>query len=141
MYGKSSLQMRERGSVLPLVMIAIVLAITVGVGMLRFGVQARVFAARTSHEIAAQAAADAGLTKALWTLNQNLETKYAAHALPRQTDQTLDNSDATYTYEVTVLHLPTPTRSKPPSLTRADMPSNASEHREPHGRPYMQRSY
>jgi len=102
MYRKSSLRLRERGSVLPLVMIAIVLAITVGVGMLRFGVQARVFAARTSHEIAAQAAADAGLTKALWVLNQNVEAKYAADALPRQTDRTLDNSDATYAYEVTV---------------------------------------
>ena len=102
MYGKSSLQLRKRGSVLPLVVIAIVLAITLGVGMLRFGLQARVFAARTSHEIAAQAAADAGLIRALWGLNQNVEAKYAADDLPRQTGQTLENSNATYTYEVTV---------------------------------------
>jgi len=90
----------RRGSVLPLVVIVITLLLVMGLGMLRLGTQARVYAARTSHDIAARGAADAGLTKALWALNQRLGAGLSAGPLPEQIDQILANCNATYSYEM-----------------------------------------
>ncbi len=90
----------RRGSVLPLALIVIALLLVMGLGMLRLGVQARVYAARTSHNIAARGAADAGLTKALWALNQRLGDGLSASPLPQQIDQVLANCNATYSYEM-----------------------------------------
>lgn len=97
---RSFVQSNKRGSVLPLVVIVIVFLSVMAVGMLRLGLQARVYAIRVSDEIAAQTAADAGLIRAVWELNQNVQAKYSANELPRQTDQVLANSLATYSYEI-----------------------------------------
>ena len=97
---KSGLMGTRRGSVLPLVVIVITLLLVMGLGMLRLGVQARVYAARTSNDIAARAAADAGLTKALWALNQRLGGGLSASPLPQQTDQSLANCYATFSYDM-----------------------------------------
>ncbi len=99
---KSLLQQGERGSVLALVMIAVVLLFVSGMGTLSIGLAARLFSVRQSDEIAAQVAADAGLTMAVWTLNRNVQTKYSAQDLPALTNQTLANCSATFSYEVTV---------------------------------------
>ena len=90
----------RRGSVLPLVVIVITLLLVMGLGMLRLGTQARVYAARTSHDIAARGAADAGLTKALWVLNQRLGGGLSAGPLPEQIDQILANCNATFSYDM-----------------------------------------
>jgi len=99
---KSFLQSSKRGSILALMVIVIVLLSVMGMSMLRCGLQARVYAARTSNEIAARAAADAGLIRAVWELNQNVQAIYSANDMPRQTDQLLANSGATFSYELTV---------------------------------------
>jgi len=97
---KSGLVRARRGSVLPLVLIVITLLLVMGLGMLRLGLQARVYAARTSDEVAARGAADAGLTKAIWALNQRLGGGLSASPLPGQIDQILANCYATYSYEM-----------------------------------------
>lgn len=99
---KSLLQSNKRGSILALTIIVVVLLSVIGVGMLQCGLQARVFAARQANEIAAQVAADAGLEKAVWTLNQDVQAEYSTDELPEQTDQPLANSDATFSYEVAI---------------------------------------
>ena len=99
---RSFLQSSNRGSVLALMIIAIVLFTVAGIGMLQCGQQARVFAARTSNKISAQAAADAGLVKAIWELNQDAQARYSVNELPRQADQILANSEATFSYELTL---------------------------------------
>ncbi len=102
MIRKSFRQANRRGSILPLAVIVIVLLSVIGVGMLRCGLQARVFAARQANEIAAQVAADAGLAKAVWQLNQNIEAVYSAETLPSQADLLLANSAATFSYEMAI---------------------------------------
>jgi len=97
---KSGLVRARRGAVLPLVLIAIVLLLVMGLGTLRLGLQARVYASRTSDDIAARAAADAGLTKAIWALNQRHAGGRSAGPLPQQVEQTLANCRATYSYEM-----------------------------------------
>ena len=97
---KKSFVGTRRGSVLPLVVIVITLLLVMGLGMLRLGTQARVYAARTSHDIAARGAADAGLTKALWALNQRLGAGLSAGPLPEQIDQILANCNATFSYDM-----------------------------------------
>ncbi len=97
---KSHLQSSKRGSILALMVIVIVLLSVAGIGMLRCGLQARIYAARTLNEIAARTAADAGLIMAIWVLNQNVQATYLANEMPRQTDQSLANSGATFSYEV-----------------------------------------
>lgn len=99
---KSLVQPGERGSVLPLVMIVVVLLFVSGMGTLSIGLAARLFSVRQSDEIAAQVAADAGLTMAVWTLNRNVQTKYSAADLPALTNQTLANCSASFSYEVIV---------------------------------------
>lgn len=99
---KTFLQSSKRGSVLALAIIVIVLLFTAGLGMLQLGLQARVFATRTSNAIAAQTAADAGLTNAIWTLNQNVQADYSNNDLPAQTDQSLANCSADFSYEVAI---------------------------------------
>lgn len=99
---KSFLQSSKRGSILALMVIVIVLLSVAGIGMLRCGLQARLYAARTSNEIAAQTAADAGLIRAVWVLNQDVQADYSTNELPRQMDQSLANSGATFSYEVAI---------------------------------------
>ncbi|MBN2269566.1 MAG: hypothetical protein JXN61_03075 [Sedimentisphaerales bacterium] len=95
-------QANKKGSILALVVIVIVFLSVIGVGMLQCGLQARVYAARQANEIAAQVAADAGLERAVWQLNQNVQAKYSAETLPKQADLLLANSQATYSYEIAI---------------------------------------
>lgn len=99
---KSFLQSSRTASVLAITLIVIILLFTAGLGMLQCGLQARVYASRTTHDIAAQTAADAGLTNALWTLNRNVQTIYSPQSLPALDSRNLKNCSANYSYEVTI---------------------------------------
>ncbi|MHC4740852.1 MAG: DUF7305 domain-containing protein [Planctomycetota bacterium] len=99
---KTFLQSSRPASVLTVSLIVIILLFTAGLGMLQCGLQARVYAVRTSDDIAAQTAADAGLTNALWKLNRKVKTKYAAQELPALYNQNLKNCSADYSYEVSI---------------------------------------
>ncbi|MBN2138932.1 MAG: hypothetical protein JW720_14075 [Sedimentisphaerales bacterium] len=94
---------RQSGSALALVLIVTVLLMVFGMGMLRCGLQARVYAARTASEISAQVAADAGLQIAIAEMNHRLANRdtETAVAFDWSEDVLLPNSDATYSYKIT----------------------------------------
>jgi len=99
---KKVLRSQRRGSALPLVFSVLVILLAIGTGLLSLGLHSRTFTIRTASEIAARSAADAGLTKALFELNEMLEVKpWDDSDLPQATNETLPNCDATFSYTVT----------------------------------------
>lgn len=99
---KKPLQSKRKGFAILLVMLAVVILSVVGTGLLGLGLQSRIFAIRNASETAARCAADAGLTKALFEMNQKLKViPWSNSNLPQVTDGTLLNSDATFSYAVT----------------------------------------
>jgi hypothetical protein len=85
-----------------LVVVAVVLLLIVGLGVTDLGLRSRLFSIRTAANIAARCAADAGLEKAMYEMNQKLETMtWSDSNLPSATDEVLGDSDATYSYTVT----------------------------------------
>lgn len=96
------LQQKRRGAAVPLALIAIMILLAMGVGLLGLGANSRIYAARTSSVIAARCAADAGLAMALFQMNDNLQTKpWKLGALPKASDVKLPYSDAVCSYEIT----------------------------------------
>lgn len=96
------LKSKKPGSALLLALFAIVVLSLMGTGLLRLGLQGRIVAIRTSDEIEARCAADAGLTKALYQMNEKLEVKpWSDTVLPEATGEILANCDATFSYTVT----------------------------------------
>ena len=89
------------GAAMSVALVVLVLLFLTGLGLLRLGLQARVYAARTSDEIAAQVAADAGLTKALYEMNEKLKVKpWSDSTLPQATDEAVPGSDAVFSYTI-----------------------------------------
>ena len=96
------LKSKRRGSALPLVMLVVAILLAVGTGLLSLGLNSRVFAVRMASQIAARSAADAGLTKAIYEMNEKLEVKpWDANSLPLAADQALPNCSALVNYTVT----------------------------------------
>jgi len=96
------LKSEHRGFALPLVMYVVLILSILGVGQLTLGWQTRLQAIKTACEIAARCAADAGLTKALYDMNQKLDTTpWDDSALPSASDVSLPDCSATYSYTVT----------------------------------------
>ncbi|NIP23908.1 MAG: hypothetical protein GWN67_06940 [Phycisphaerae bacterium] len=90
------------GFSLPLVIFVVVLVFVMGNGLLSLGMHNRFLAVRTSSEIVARSAADSGVTKALYEMNQKLKDQpWDNSTLPEATDEILPNTDATYSYKVT----------------------------------------
>jgi len=96
------LQRKESGFAISVVLIAFVVLIVIGVGLLNLGLQGRLQAVRVASEISAKCAADSGLTKALFEMNKKLAVKpWSEGVLPSGTNENLPNSDATFSYTVT----------------------------------------
>ena len=92
---------RENGSALVLVMMAVLILNVVGVGLLSLGALGRTTAIRNCQLIEARCAADAGLAKALFEMNDRLKTPpWSDSYLPEEADQSLANCNATYSYDV-----------------------------------------
>ncbi|MHC4418136.1 MAG: DUF7305 domain-containing protein [Planctomycetota bacterium] len=92
---------RHSGSALVLMMFAVAILLTAGVGLLSLGLHSRLFAVKTVSEVAARCAADAGMAKAVFEMNQKLKVKpWDDSSLPQAGGQTLPNCDATFTYAV-----------------------------------------
>ena len=92
----------KRGAVLALaVCMVIVLAIT-GLVLIRLGCDARVRSARATTDMAARAAADAGLTQAVRLMNNKLinELVWDNSTLPSATDEAVPGNDASFSYKV-----------------------------------------
>jgi len=93
---------KRRGSAIPLALLATVLLLLMGSGLLSLGLNARIFSIRNTSGIAARCAADAGLTQALFEMNEKLKIKpWNGGTLPEVFNEILTNCDATYSYTVT----------------------------------------
>ena len=95
-------KLKRRGAVLPLVMFAVVILLTMGTGLLALGLNSRIFSIRAAAAIKARTAADAGLTKAIFEMNEKLKVKpWSDGALLHATNETLPGCDAVFSYTVT----------------------------------------
>ncbi|MHC4567533.1 MAG: DUF7305 domain-containing protein [Planctomycetota bacterium] len=95
------LRQKRRGAAVPMALIAIMILLAMGAGLLSLGTNSRIYAARTSSVIAARCAADAGLAMALFQMNDSLQVKpWKLAALPKATDVKLPYSDAVCSYEI-----------------------------------------
>ena len=94
---------RETGFAVAMVLVAIVILSVMGVGLLSLGLRGRVLAVRDALEISARCAADAGLTKAVFEMNERLKAKPWSDDidLPQAIGEVLPNCGATYSYTVT----------------------------------------
>jgi hypothetical protein len=99
---KSLLKTKKRGSAMALAIVVVLVLLAMGTGLLRMGLNSRVFSTRTTSDIIARSAADAGLTMALYQMNEKLKvTPWSASSLPKAGETSLPDCDATYSYEVT----------------------------------------
>ena len=84
-----------------LVIVALIMLFITGVGLLSLGMHSRSIAVRTCSGIAARSAADAGLTKALFEINEKLKIKpWDDSSLPYAINEPLPDSDAVFSYKV-----------------------------------------
>ncbi|MGD8499533.1 MAG: hypothetical protein PVJ86_02735 [Phycisphaerales bacterium] len=99
---KKLLQSKRRGSAMPLAVVAIIILLAMGVGLLSLGFNSRIYSLRNASDIEARCAADAGLTMALFEMNEKLKVKpWNDSTLPLATDVKLPNSDEVCSYKVT----------------------------------------
>lgn len=99
--GKVKTSRQRKGSALPLVLMIIVVLLLTGSGLFSMGLQSRLLAIRTIAEIKARCAADAGLAKALFDMNQQLKSGWNGDILPEVSNEPLLYCDATFSYNVT----------------------------------------
>ncbi|MFH1716584.1 MAG: hypothetical protein ABIF19_04480 [Planctomycetota bacterium] len=93
---------RSRGSALPLAVVAIIVLLAMGVGLLSLGFNSRTFSLRMASDIEARCAADAGLAMALFEMNEKLKVKpWNGSSLPGAIDVKLPYSDEVCSYRVT----------------------------------------
>ncbi len=99
---KKPAQSKKTAFAIPMALLAVIILSAIGIGLLSLGMHGRLFAVRTASDIAARCAADAALTKAVFEMNEKLKvTPWNDSTLPQATDETLPNSDATFSYTVT----------------------------------------
>jgi len=100
---KKLLQSKKRGSALALAVVAVLILLAMGTGLLSLGMNSRIFSIRTTSDIMARCAADAGLTMALFRMNEKKQQVglWDGSTLPQAIDEKLPNCDATYSYTVT----------------------------------------
>jgi len=96
------LKSKKYGSAMVLSVLAIVILATTGLGLLSLGINSRLSAVRGNFEVQAGAAADAGLAKALYEMNEKLKVKpWSDSSLPSETDSAIQDSNETYSFAVT----------------------------------------
>jgi len=91
----------RRGFALPFAVVMVLILSFVGFGVLRLGAETRMRAVRTTGEISARAAADAGLTKAVFEMNKNLDTGWNFDEIASPVTKVFSSSNADYTYTIT----------------------------------------
>jgi len=101
------IQSQKHGSVIVLVMFVTAILSLLGTAVLSLGLNSRVFAARSATQIAARCAADAGLEKAIFEMNEKLKAgaldvydPTTTPVLSWATDESLPNCDATFSYKI-----------------------------------------
>jgi len=102
MIRKKMLKSKPKGSVLLLIAAALILLFLTGMGILTLGLRSRIYAVRVAGEIAARCAADAGLTKAVFEVNEKLKAKpWSDSNLPSATNESLPNCNLFFSYTAT----------------------------------------
>ena len=102
MYRKKRLHLKRDGFAMALVIVTLIILFITGVGLMSLGMHSRSFAVKTCSGIAARSAADAGLTKALFEMNEKLKIKpWDDDNLPFAINEPLLDSDAVFSYKVT----------------------------------------
>lgn len=92
-------QSKKLGGTLPLMALVMVLLFTTGMGLLDLGLRGRVLASRKASEISARLAADAGLEKCIFEMNEQLRIKpWNDSVLPGGTNEILLNCGASFSY-------------------------------------------
>ncbi|MHC4122337.1 MAG: pilus assembly PilX family protein [Planctomycetota bacterium] len=94
----------RKGFVLPLAAMMVVILLIVGIALIRLARGARLMSARTTAEISARAAADSGITQAIYLMNEKLATEgtWNNSNLPEAVnDVALPNSNALFSYTIT----------------------------------------
>lgn len=95
------LQSQRRGSAIPLSLVAVIILLAMGAGLLSLGFNGRIYSVRTTADITARCAADVGLTTALFEMNEKLKVEpWSDSVLPEAINQVLSNCDATFSYTV-----------------------------------------
>jgi hypothetical protein len=107
-------QSKRRAAATPLAVLAVVLLLMMGVGLLGLGMNNRMYSTRNAQEIQARCAADSGLTKAIFELNKSLKTNPAdvaaamgktnspsSPALQATTSEVLPYCEASFSYKTT----------------------------------------
>lgn len=90
------------GFALAAMLCAVVILFIIGACVLSLGLHSRLFAVRTSSDISARCAADAGVTKALFEMNEKLKViPWVDGSLPKASNESLPNTKAIYSYAVT----------------------------------------
>ncbi|MHC4088128.1 MAG: hypothetical protein ACYSU5_23405, partial [Planctomycetota bacterium] len=98
---KKLLQSKRGGFALAIVLCAVILMLIIGVGVLSVGSHSRMMGVRSSSHIAARSAADAGLTKALFTINRQMDNKtFNDNSLPHVTNERIPNTNSSFSYNV-----------------------------------------
>jgi hypothetical protein len=97
---KRAIRFKRRGSALVLVTIAVVLLTLIGVGLLQVGLCSRLLAIGSAHKIEAFSAADAGLMKAIYAINEQLKSSTDISHL-KATNEVLPYCNGTFSYTVT----------------------------------------
>jgi hypothetical protein len=85
--------------------VAAVFLFIIGVGLLTLGFNRRLYSIRSNHQLAARAAADYGLTEAVYEMNRRLPAGITSPLTKSNTainGTNVDGSSATYSYTVTV---------------------------------------
>jgi hypothetical protein len=115
MHTKKRMKSKRKGSAIAIVVCSLVILLYLGRGVLSLGLHGRLGAMRSSSDITARAAADAGLTKALFQMNSLLKAEDWAALAPGHfydddsrtllepvEDERLPNCDATFSYAIGV---------------------------------------
>jgi Tfp pilus assembly protein PilX len=101
MSNRKIIRLKRPGSALVLVTIAVVLLTLIGVGLLQVGLGSRLLAIGSVHKIKAWSAADAGLTMAIYEMNEKLKVKpWDDSSLPVATNVCLPYCDGVCSYTV-----------------------------------------
>lgn len=98
---KKLFKIKRRGSAIPLAVCAVLILLAMGTGLLKMGLNNRIIATRTSSDITARCAADAGLTMALFAMNKKIQAgPWSDSFLPQVIDEKLPYCNASYSYTV-----------------------------------------
>jgi hypothetical protein len=100
---KKLLQVKRPGSAIPLALIVVIILLAMGTGLLNMGLNNRIISIRTSSDIKARCAADAGLTMALYKMNEKKQKGgfWDGSTLPQAIDEKLPYCNTAYSYTIT----------------------------------------